>query len=1110
MHKRSLIVLLILVALFLPGSFPRAVAQQIPTFEGQIAYIGADGNVWVLRGDGSSPTPVTYDASPQRRYYSPRWTRDGSRLAYCAADPAGTGSGQLFASWSGEWLPFLVSQDVYCKDSSPGLYDWSLDGSKILYSRAFSYLPQGGKVWDPYYGIWEADTVSGAQREVIPPPGENPLIFPDLSPDGRWVRFYELIYIEGLGVMRTWQIETSSMAGWLNLGGDLFPGLSSWAPDSSQLVFDQVTYAGFPGAGLYAANPDGSGAREIFIVEDEAASHPLWSPDGQNILFLLTSFGEGAAGARLALVDPQGGNPRQIYRGSASTTPLAWSPSGSQLLFGTTEGEQSNLMLYDLASDTSAAIATLGDWTADWSPLPQGSPPVTTGPSDELLDVPYSESLLLAVSPDYMAVLRDPATGLEVPLTRPMTVAGFAPSASRRNLVYGNRWLSLDFRENGKLAVHTTLLPAAPKEGLVNWSPDETHLAFQTQEGAVWLVDIAGNAVQVPDATALPEWSYNGEWLSYCTPGDALWLVGSASPPRKIVDASICQHRWSSGQDLLAYTAISADQGAATLRSYLFDPVTGESTPLKDGVSVDSWSPDGRYLALKRADPRGHTVFAYDPASSRQLFLGQFDQGSLGQQGWQQTDSGYFYGPYRVAGDLSSASRVADSLFGASQDGKTLLIGIGKTDLVTIACVKANSGAEVDLLTFNRSSVPADEKPGIWAQLSPDGGWVQVRAVDPSGEVYRLDSCDGSSQEVLPPVKSAGDFFSGDSRWHATSEVSAEGSGLVTVRDLSGAADLSLPAIVASPVYWLKAPRAGSPETYLISGRVLTAEGAPLGGAIILLEGNPKATTGEDGAFVISGLAPGTYSLEPQYNDSKFEPEKRKVSLPPDVLDADFASNLSAAAAGQPTAVVQPALPTQPPPSPVSNYVAMAQAVLAGYGVQYESWMPYAAAIICLAILGLLVIGGLAWYLLRSRRLRAAKAAPPLLAPAPVAVISPVQVKSAPASVSEPAVSDTQPVHLKPAPAAPAMLEPPVQPGDPVQALLREGIALVKGTEIEQGRQKLRQVVQLQPENANAWLWLGWAAAQQKDLRAAERCFRRAQSLGHPKAEQGLRWIGKF
>jgi hypothetical protein len=334
--------------------------------------------------------------------------------------------------------------------------------------------------------------------------------------------------------------------------------------------------------------------------------------------------------------------------------------------------------------------------------------------------------------------------------------------------------------------------------------------------------------------------------------------------------------------------------------------------------------------------------------------------------------------------------------------------------------------------------------------------------------------------------------------------MSPEGNGLVTLRDLTGETDLTLPAIVASPVYWLKEPSAGSPEMYLVSGRVTTAEGAPLAGAIILLEGNPKATTGEDGAFVISGLAPGKYSLQVQLNGSNFDPRQRKVSLPPDVLDADFSSDQSAAASGG-SSVENPPIQVTPPAEPVltlaPGLAGMVQSALEQYGIMYESWMAYAAAIICLAILGLLVIGGVAWYLLRTRR---AKPAPLALAPAPVVV------KSAPAPLAEPAVSDTQPVQLKPVSAAPAMLEPPVQPGDPVQELLRQGIALVKGTEIEQGRQKLRQVVQLQPENANAWLWLGWAAAQQKDLRAAERCFRRAQSLGHPKAEQGLRWIGKL
>ena len=89
------------------------------------------------------------------------------------------------------------------------------------------------------------------------------------------------------------------------------------------------------------------------------------------------------------------------------------------------------------------------------------------------------------------------------------------------------------------------------------------------------------------------------------------------------------------------------------------------------------------------------------------------------------------------------------------------------------------------------------------------------------------------------------------------------------------------------------------------------------------------------------------------------------------------------------------------------------------------------------------------------------------------------------------------------------MLEPPLQPGDDVQQLLKDGIALVKSEQYKAGVPKLRQVVKAQPDNANAWLWLGWAAVQQKDYGNAESCFKRAEALGHPKAKQGLEWMNR-
>ena len=636
MRKRLLAALFILVFLLQPVHF--ALGQDsppAPSFSGQIAYLGIDGNVWVVRGDGTPAAPVTYDATATRRYFSPVWSPDGSRLAYCVTDDITSGAGKLLVSWTGEWLPFQVSPDVYCKDSRSPLFDWSLDGSRIIYPRSFTYTG-GSPVWDPFYGIWEANIVSGVQVELVPPPLGNPLIDPDLSPDGKWIRLYELIYIEGLGVLRTWQTELASWANWVGIGSNLFPGISSWAPDSSQLVFDQVTYAGFPGAGLYATAPDGSNLRQIYSKHNSAAVHPLWSPDGQNIAFVLTYFGEAAdQGAHLSLVDPNGENLRQVYNGPASLTPVVWSPSGGQLLFASSDNEQTSLSIFDLASGAVAALTPVGAAVADWSEISQTSAPAASLPADALLDYTYSDGLLLSVAPDYKLVLSNPATGNNLDLTRPMTVAGFTPSPSRRALVFANRWVTLDFREGGKLSFHTTTLPAAIREGRAVWSPDETHLAFQGQDGAVWLVGLDGKGVMIPEASALPEWSYNGSWLSYCTADGGLWLVGSGSAPKKIAAAGACDHTWSSGQDLLAYTAKAAD---GSLQPYFYNPSTGEFTPLEQGMEVDSWSPDGKYLALRCLDPRGFSIFAVDPSTQSQLYVGQFDERGLGLQGWLQSE----------------------------------------------------------------------------------------------------------------------------------------------------------------------------------------------------------------------------------------------------------------------------------------------------------------------------------------------------------------------------------------------------------------------------------------------------------------------------------------
>ena len=148
-----------------------------------------------------------------------------------------------------------------------------------------------------------------------------------------------------------------------------------------------------------------------------------------------------------------------------------------------------------------------------------------------------------------------------------------------------------------------------------------------------------------------------------------------------------------------------------------------------------------------------------------------------GLQGWQQSESAYFYGPYRISPDLSAANKIADILFDASADGKTLLAGIGAYDLVTLVCLKPEGGEETDFLTLDLGTVPPEEKPGCGA-TSRRRRMAGCSLSYPAGTVHLLASCDGRSQEELPFSQDASPgWLFGDNRWHVQVEMGEEGTG---------------------------------------------------------------------------------------------------------------------------------------------------------------------------------------------------------------------------------------------------------------------------------------------------------------------------------------------
>jgi len=1080
-------------------------AQAPLAIDGQIAYVATDGNLWVLRQGESIPLPITSDANPERVYLSPRWSPDGSLLAFCRESGDEGGKAGLYFARTGEWQPFLLVEDVLCTDWSEGSFTWSPDGRKIIYARDFVYNPQpGGAIWGTYSGLWSVDLLTNEASEFVQPSGGNPLVHPQWSADGKWLKFYEVAYIEGLGVLHTWEAGTGRLVNWVGLGADIFPGYSSWSPDGSRVVFDVVSYTGFPGAGLYSANPDGSDIQQLFARSNQVATRPLLSPRGDRMVFLLNAYGSSTH--TLVMITADGETSQEVASSDSGLLPLDWSPAGNQLLYAFQSGEATDLVILDVDSGAQNVLAQSSLFQADWGPYSPGSTTREPLSPQTIPEVTYKPNLLVYLAEDYRLVLFDPAKGSQVNLTPPMTVGAYQASPSRQGLVYRDRWLWLSFEPGGSLSVQGALLPSAPAQGQISWSPNEDRLSMRDAQGKVWLAARSGAFVEIPGAASLPSWSFDGQWLSYCNADNALWVVGPGTPPNQIAENVECPARWSSRGYYLAYTAngatVSGGESAAP-QVFVYDSLAGVASFISEGARLIGWSPDGRLLALVRPDttPGRRIVFSVDPLSGKQLLVGRFLENETGVADWLPQSGSYLFGPFRLTPDLSSASRVADTVFAAATQSLRMLVGIGTSDLITISCLEPFSGQAIRLATANLAGYQSGLLAGIWADISSDGEWAAIYAYDRGRFRTILSRCDGTSQLPLSdPVTSVPGEFSPNSLWYLERQVVAGASKLV-VHDLTQNITQTLSTADHKLGLWLEALQPIPPGGYTLSGQVRGKGNRPLEGATLLLDGLPGAISSEDGRFTIGGLPPGEYTLSPQSDEYYFQPSDEFVSLPGEEAEIEFSG--SPIEAGAPPEVVQPevipeevtegatdqgeALPEEPGLIPTNPFILIPW--ICGGGLVLLVFLFFAA-----------VIG-----LVRRRRRRRGAILP---APAGSALEDTAPVRVVPA--------ETQPVRL-PMPGMDQAL-PQAQKSIPqaeatsnqLQTWLAEGIRQVRGGELARGAETLRKVVEVDAQNATAWMWLGWAAAKSGDRKLAGRCFRQAKQLGHPRAEQALAWLRRI
>ena len=233
--------------------------------------------IYTVRADGTHlrKLPVVNDGPPDATT-SPRWSPDGTKIAYISGGPSGTQSIYLAKADGTGTRRLGPTEDAY------DVLAWSPDGRQIAFERWLG----------PQHAIYDLQRrrlrVFGHPFTL---PGRGHVSSLDWSPDGMKLVADEISGPDGAETSGIWVMRPDATGAHLITHGY---GSPRWSPDGKTLLLTRTD-------GLYLM-PAGGGKQTL--IRKGAPAAAAWSPDGRQI-----AYSEHGA---LYILDRQSGRIRRL------------------------------------------------------------------------------------------------------------------------------------------------------------------------------------------------------------------------------------------------------------------------------------------------------------------------------------------------------------------------------------------------------------------------------------------------------------------------------------------------------------------------------------------------------------------------------------------------------------------------------------------------------------------------------------------------------------------------------------------------------------------------------------------------------------------------------